>query len=183
MLKRAVCPTPLHLIRFPALALLPPSFKIAFEDDIHKDYLSSKVSRWLFVPEHPLPPHANLKAPAAFPTTTPWRALTRTMACPMSTRTRGRGYRPLLGRVNMLQTSTPYLSIHIHHASFTDFSSRRYGQSLVQLDPAAEAKLRRKIDVMIVPTVALLYLFCFIDRANIGKLSMSSSKNHTSSGN
>lgn len=44
----------------------------------------------------------------------------------------------------------------------------RHGQSLVQFDPAAEAKLRRKIDWMIVPTVALLYLFCFIDRANIG---------------
>lgn len=25
-----------------------------------------------------------------------------------------------------------------------------------------------KIDLYIVPTVALLYLFCFIDRANIG---------------
>jgi hypothetical protein len=37
-------------------------------------------------------------------------------------------------------------------------------------DPKAEAKLVRKIDLMIVPTVALLYLFCFIDRANIGKL-------------
>lgn len=35
-------------------------------------------------------------------------------------------------------------------------------------DPEAEAKLRRKIDWCIVPTVALLYLFCFIDRANIG---------------
>lgn len=47
----------------------------------------------------------------------------------------------------------------------------RYGHSLVQFDPKAEAKLRRKIDLMIVPTVALLYLFCFIDRANIGKFS------------
>ncbi|KAH7128704.1 retrograde regulation protein 2 [Dendryphion nanum] len=43
-----------------------------------------------------------------------------------------------------------------------------YGQSLVVFDPKAEAKLRLKIDLMIVPTVALLYLFCFIDRANIG---------------
>lgn len=37
-------------------------------------------------------------------------------------------------------------------------------------DPIAERKLRNKIDLMIVPTVALLYLFCFIDRANIGKM-------------
>lgn len=43
-----------------------------------------------------------------------------------------------------------------------------YGHSLVEFDPKAEAKLRMKIDLMIVPTVALLYLFCFIDRANIG---------------
>ena len=42
-----------------------------------------------------------------------------------------------------------------------------YGHSLIQFDPKAEARLRLKIDLMIVPTVALLYLFCFIDRANI----------------
>ena len=44
----------------------------------------------------------------------------------------------------------------------------RYGQSLVLFDPKEEARLRLKIDLYIVPTVALLYLFCFIDRANIG---------------
>ncbi|KAK6430645.1 hypothetical protein LTR95_013196 [Oleoguttula sp. CCFEE 5521] len=44
----------------------------------------------------------------------------------------------------------------------------RYGNALVHFDPVAERKLRLKIDLMIVPTVALLYLFCFIDRANIG---------------
>merc|ERR1712093_967509 len=43
-----------------------------------------------------------------------------------------------------------------------------YGNPLVTFDPVAEAKLRRKIDWYIVPTVALLYMFCFIDRANIG---------------
>lgn len=77
----------------------------------------------------------------------------------------------------MLQTSTLSVSTHIHHATFTDFLSYRYGQSLVQLDPAAEAKLRRKIDLMIVPTVALLYLFCFIDRANIGTFAIILSNN------
>ncbi|KAK0383399.1 hypothetical protein NLU13_9311 [Sarocladium strictum] len=35
-------------------------------------------------------------------------------------------------------------------------------------DKKKEAALRRKIDLMVVPTVSLLYLFCFIDRANIG---------------
>ncbi|KAL3494975.1 major facilitator superfamily domain-containing protein [Aspergillus germanicus] len=42
------------------------------------------------------------------------------------------------------------------------------GDILAQLDPKAEQHLRWKIDLYIVPTVALLYLFCFIDRANIG---------------
>lgn len=36
-------------------------------------------------------------------------------------------------------------------------------------DPAEERRLVNKIDLYIIPTVALLYLFCFIDRANIGK--------------
>jgi hypothetical protein len=31
----------------------------------------------------------------------------------------------------------------------------RYGQPLFQFDPVAEAKLRKKIDLMIVPTVAV----------------------------
>lgn len=44
----------------------------------------------------------------------------------------------------------------------------RYGNALVNFDRKAEAKLRLKIDLMIVPTVSLLYLFCFIDRANVG---------------
>jgi hypothetical protein len=45
----------------------------------------------------------------------------------------------------------------------------RFGQPLVEFDPKAEARLRRKLDLFLVPTVSLLYLFCFIDRANIGK--------------
>jgi len=43
-----------------------------------------------------------------------------------------------------------------------------YGNALIQFDPKAEARLRLKIDLYIIPTVFLLYLFCFIDRANIG---------------
>lgn len=46
----------------------------------------------------------------------------------------------------------------------------RHGNPLVQFDPVAVKKLRWKLDLYIVPTVALLYLFAFIDRANIGKL-------------
>ncbi|KAI4946640.1 hypothetical protein J4E91_007330 [Alternaria rosae] len=38
----------------------------------------------------------------------------------------------------------------------------------MRFDKKAESRLRLKIDLYIIPTVALLYLFCFIDRANIG---------------
>ncbi|OAQ99677.1 hypothetical protein LLEC1_05216 [Akanthomyces lecanii] len=37
-------------------------------------------------------------------------------------------------------------------------------------DPRLESRLRWKIDLCIVPIVAILYLFCFIDRANLGTL-------------
>jgi hypothetical protein len=47
----------------------------------------------------------------------------------------------------------------------------QFGHSLVEFDKKAESRLRLKIDLYIVPTVALMYLFCFIDRANIGKRS------------
>ncbi|SPO32614.1 related to TNA1 - high affinity nicotinic acid plasma membrane permease [Ustilago trichophora] len=40
--------------------------------------------------------------------------------------------------------------------------------SLIAYDAQREKKLVRKIDLYIVPTVALLYLMCFIDRANVG---------------
>lgn len=56
----------------------------------------------------------------------------------------------------------------------------RFGHSIVDLDPKAEAKLRWKIDLYVLPTVAILYLFCFIDRANIGpslSLSLSPQRN------
>ncbi|PYH83757.1 putative MFS transporter [Aspergillus uvarum CBS 121591] len=44
----------------------------------------------------------------------------------------------------------------------------QYGRALIEFDPTAERRLRRKIDLFILPTVSLIYLFCFIDRANIG---------------
>ena len=47
----------------------------------------------------------------------------------------------------------------------------KFGRPLIVIDPVAERKLRLKLDLFIVPPVAILYLFCFIDRANIGKLS------------
>lgn len=44
----------------------------------------------------------------------------------------------------------------------------RYGNALVHFDAAAERRLRNKIDLYVIPTVSILYLFCFIDRANVG---------------
>ena len=37
-----------------------------------------------------------------------------------------------------------------------------------EFDPAAEKRLMWKIDLYVIPTVAILYLLCFIDRVNIG---------------
>ncbi|KAI1843791.1 hypothetical protein JX266_010050 [Neoarthrinium moseri] len=44
----------------------------------------------------------------------------------------------------------------------------RYGTSIVVIDEDAEARLRKKIDKMTIPIISALYLFCFIDRANLG---------------
>ncbi|KAI1760245.1 putative MFS transporter [Hypoxylon sp. FL1150] len=57
----------------------------------------------------------------------------------------------------------------VHLAAEEGFAATdSHGVPIVELDQLAERKLRNKIDRMVVPTVALLYLFCFIDRANIG---------------
>lgn len=52
------------------------------------------------------------------------------------------------------------------------FAMFRSVQPTVGLDPAAESRLRLKIDLYIVPVASLMYLFCFIDRANIGKVTL-----------
>lgn len=44
----------------------------------------------------------------------------------------------------------------------------QYGRALFEFDKKAESRLRWKMDLCLLPTVSLLYLFCFIDRANIG---------------
>jgi hypothetical protein len=50
-----------------------------------------------------------------------------------------------------------------------DVSSQTRAADLDEATRRAERRLRTKIDLYIVPTVALLYLMCFIDRANIGE--------------
>ncbi|KAF2732172.1 putative MFS transporter [Polyplosphaeria fusca] len=71
----------------------------------------------------------------------------------------------VVGRHEDLKRETAQAAAERGHAA-TDI----HGHSLVEFDPKAEARLRLKIDLYIVPTVALLYLFCFIDRANIGNV-------------
>ncbi|KAF5981659.1 major facilitator superfamily transporter [Fusarium coicis] len=44
----------------------------------------------------------------------------------------------------------------------------QYGQPVIPIDEALESKLRWKMDLRILPTVTIIYLLCFIDRANIG---------------
>ncbi|KAJ6439785.1 MFS transporter [Purpureocillium lavendulum] len=62
-----------------------------------------------------------------------------------------------------------HIAVHADQAAERgQYATDKYGQSLIQIDRAAERKLRLKCDLAIVPTVALLYLFCFIDRANLG---------------
>ncbi|KAF5633157.1 major facilitator superfamily transporter [Fusarium tjaetaba] len=44
----------------------------------------------------------------------------------------------------------------------------QYGQPALPINEALESKLRWKMDLRILPTVTIIYLLCFIDRANIG---------------
>ncbi|TWU70536.1 hypothetical protein ED733_000578 [Metarhizium rileyi] len=71
------------------------------------------------------------------------------------------------GRVAMVERVTK------EHSRFSSHTEELKGTASsapdsVMLDPVAEGRLRLKIDLFIVPTVSLLYLFCFIDRANLG---------------
>ncbi|KAL8302900.1 hypothetical protein RB601_008200 [Gaeumannomyces tritici] len=71
--------------------------------------------------------------------------------------------KPSDGQVEILQDETLRAAAAHGHLA-TDI----YGNPLLQFDQKAVRKLRLKMDLYLVPTVALLYLFCFIDRANIG---------------
>jgi len=43
-----------------------------------------------------------------------------------------------------------------------------HGHALIEIDHAAERRLRWKIDLHIIPIVAIMYMWCFLDRTNIG---------------
>ncbi|GHJ89070.1 hypothetical protein NliqN6_5472 [Naganishia liquefaciens] len=63
--------------------------------------------------------------------------------------------------------SGTHLDIH-DAASPGHVATDAHGHALVSIDKVASSRLARKIDLHIVPIVALQYLFAFIDRANIG---------------
>lgn len=42
------------------------------------------------------------------------------------------------------------------------------GKPLIVLDQRQEARLRRKMDLHIVPVISIMYMFCFLDRVNLG---------------
>jgi len=63
-----------------------------------------------------------------------------------------------------------YEQANVHDAAARGhLATDKFGNALVDIDTKAAAKLRLKIDLYILPIVFLLYLFCFIDRANIGQ--------------
>lgn len=68
-----------------------------------------------------------------------------------------------LTRLRATPTDTLFIAVEevaLHGHVATD----KHGHALIHIDPAAEARLRRKMDIRILPVVALMYLFCFIDR-------------------
>ncbi|GJN91221.1 hypothetical protein Rhopal_004239-T1 [Rhodotorula paludigena] len=58
-------------------------------------------------------------------------------------------------------------------AATPEFIMKESSHALHGIDPKKEAALRRKIDLRIMPIISLIYLFCFIDRANIDILTRS----------
>lgn len=56
-----------------------------------------------------------------------------------------------------------------NHDSERISDSLEQNASIETIDKAAERLLRNKIDLRLVPVMCMLYLFCFIDRANVGK--------------
>lgn len=62
------------------------------------------------------------------------------------------------------EPKSDYRVPHLHISIFADL----FRVQTRTFDPQAEAKLRWKLDLFIIPNVFILYLFCFIDRTNIG---------------
>jgi hypothetical protein len=50
--------------------------------------------------------------------------------------------------------------------------------SSLYIDPAKEKKLLAKLDIAFTPIIMLLYLSCFLDRSNIGRINHATAKDH-----
>ena len=73
-------------------------------------------------------------------------------------------------RVSVLTTTTLFSSLqNLYLTLILTYSRSESPTAEFSATAKDEKRLRRKIDLYIVPLVALLYLFCFIDRANIGE--------------
>lgn len=77
----------------------------------------------------------------------------------------GVGEKDISGHQGELKLGDDPTQVAGHGQAATD----QYGRALFEFDKKAESRLRWKMDFCLVPTVSLLYLFCFIDRANIGR--------------
>ncbi|EEB91523.1 hypothetical protein MPER_10100 [Moniliophthora perniciosa FA553] len=74
--------------------------------------------------------------------------------------------RPNAGSARSTTTSQLHMSSENAKSELEELGMS--SKDAAQFDPSAEARLRTKIDFYVIPSVSLLYLFCFIDRANIG---------------
>jgi MFS family permease len=75
----------------------------------------------------------------------------------------------------VMSTSPSIAAAEIHEMTPTAMNdTNKHGTIVTTLDPAQETRVRRKIDAILMPFASLLFLFCFIDRANIGNARLAS---------
>ncbi|KAG5761751.1 hypothetical protein H9Q72_010145 [Fusarium xylarioides] len=69
---------------------------------------------------------------------------------------------------------------HANNKMVEDIESSHVESTVTAVDKDAEKRLVRKIDIRIMPFTALIYLFCYLDRSNIGNARiLNSSTNDT----
>ncbi|KAH6975730.1 major facilitator superfamily transporter [Ilyonectria destructans] len=68
----------------------------------------------------------------------------------------------------MTDSESPKASSAVDMREHVDEAFQTLQAPQAHFDADAESRLRKKIDLMILPIVSILYLFCFIDRSNIG---------------
>ncbi|KAG5743469.1 hypothetical protein H9Q70_013824 [Fusarium xylarioides] len=72
------------------------------------------------------------------------------------------------------------MHVHANNKMVEDIESSHVESTVTAVDKDAEKRLVRKIDIRIMPFTALIYLFCYLDRSNIGNARiLNSSTNDT----